>query len=149
PDGLVGDDEIVVVVQDRDLPAQHGFGLPRLALGLSLADARNDVKAVLERRVDAPRDGLVGLAAELPPLGMADDRSVHPELAPHRHRDLAGERAFGLPVAVLRVDADLGVRERLDGLRERDVRRADGDVDPAEVGLAERAAERARLARAL
>ena len=55
-----------------------------------------------------------------------------------------------LPVAVLREDADLGAGERLHGRRERDVRRADDDVDVVrQVGVAQRAAERAGLARAL
>ena len=50
---------------------------------------------------------------------------------------------------VLRGDRDLGPRERLDGGCERDVRRADDDVHRAEVGLAKRAAELARLGRPL
>ena len=133
----------------RHLPLQHLFRLARLALGLGLADARDHVEAGSSAAVDAARHRLVGLAEVLPALGVADDRAVDPELDQHRRRDLAGERALACPVAVLREHPDVRAREGLHRLRERDVRRADRDVDVAEVRLPQRAAELARLAWAL
>src|SRR5207244_11334917 len=59
----------------------------------------------------------------------ADDSAVDAELAQHRRRDLARVRALAFPVHVLRRDRELGLGELADGRRERDVRRADGDVD--------------------
>ena len=54
--------------QRGELALEHGLGLPRLALGLRLADARDDAQAGLERRLRAPRDRVVGLAEQLPAL---------------------------------------------------------------------------------
>ena len=62
---------------------EHGLGLPRLALGLGLADAGDHVEPGLERGPHALGDGLVGLAEVLAPLGVADDRPVDAELAQH------------------------------------------------------------------
>ena len=149
PHGLVRDHQLVVGRENGHLAAQNGLRLPRFALCFGLTDARDHVEARSERGLDAPRDGLVGLAEVLPALGVADERSVHAELAQHRRRDLAGECALVGPVAVLREDADLGAGQRLHGLLERDERRADDDVDIGrQVGLAQRAAERCRLRRA-
>ena len=94
PDRLVRDDEVLVALEHRDLAAQNVLRLPRLALGLGLADARDHRQAGVERGACAPGDGLVRLAEVLPPLGVADDRAVDAELAQHRRRHLAGERAF-------------------------------------------------------
>ena len=70
---------------------------------------------------------------------------VHAELEQHRRRHLAGERALGLPVAVLREDADLRPASACTAA-ERDERRADDDVDVVrQLGVAQRAAEGARL----
>ena len=49
-----------------------------------LADARDHAEPGLERGPRAPRDRLVGLAEELPALGVADDRAVDAELEQHR-----------------------------------------------------------------
>ena len=100
-----------------------------LALILELPDASDHAQAGLERVLGAQADGLVGLAEELPPLGVADDRALDAELHEHRCRDLAGERALALPVHVLRGHRDIGAGEHLNGGSERDVRRADDNVD--------------------
>ena len=104
------------------------------------------MQAAVERGRGAARDRLVGLAEPLAALRVADEGPVHAELAQHRRRDLARERTLGVPVAVLREHADLGAGERLHRRRERDVRRADDDVDAVgrSAMLAKRAAERSR-----
>ena len=48
--------------------------------------------------------GRVGLAEQRAALGVADDHVLGAGLAHHRRADLAGERAFALPVQVLRGD---------------------------------------------
>ena len=101
-----------------NLPAKHRLGLPRLALRLRLADAGDDVEAVLDRRVRPSCGGRVGLAEVLASLGVADDRAVHPELPEHRRGHLAGEGALVGPVDVLRGDGDLCPGERADRLAE-------------------------------
>ncbi len=119
---------------DTDLTREHRLGLARLALGLGLPHAGDDVEAGLERRLGAKPYRLVRLAEVLAPLGVADDRARHAELEQHRRRDLARERALELPVDVLRVDADAAVgAEALQRRLERDVRRADDDVDSCRV----------------
>ncbi len=109
----------------RDLAAQHGVGLPRLALGLGLADAGDHCEPRLERRLAAHAHRLVGLAEVLAPLGVPDDRALDAELEQHRRRDLARERALVRPVDVLGVDGDSAP----DRGRERRERRADDDLD--------------------
>ena len=61
-------------------------------------------RPVLERGDRAARDGLVGLAEVLPPLGVADDRARDAELEQHRRRDLARVGALVGPVHVLGED---------------------------------------------
>src|SRR6185312_5965319 len=87
----------------RQLAPQDVLRLPRLALLLRLADARDHAEPGFERRPCAPGDGLVGLAEVLPPLGVADEGADDAEVEQQRRRDLARERAFRLPVHVLRV----------------------------------------------
>jgi hypothetical protein len=92
-------------------------------------------------------DPLVGLAEELAPLRMPDDRSVDPQLEQHRRGDLAGERALCLPMNVLGSDRDFRPGERLHRRAQRQERRADGDIDavePLEL-VTELATERRRL----
>ena len=147
PDRLVGDHEVVVGLEHADLAAEDVVGLARLALGQGLADAGDHVQPALQRGAAAPRDGLVGLAEVLAAFRVADERAVDAELAEHRRGDLAGERAFALPVAVLGEDTDLRAGECLHGCGERDVRRSDDDVDVVwQRRVAQRAAELARLA---
>ena len=118
PDRLVGDDEVVLGLEHRDLATQDVLGLPRLALGLGLAHAGDHGQARIERRAGTLRDALVGLAEELASLRVADDRAVDPELAQHRRGDLAGERALRLPVHVLRGDRDVRAGQELHGHAE-------------------------------
>ena len=118
-------------VADRlDLDAQHGLRVAGVALLLRLADAGDDAEARLERRLRASRDARVGLAEVLPPLRVADDRAVDAELEQHRRRDLAGVRALGLPVHVLRVRREAGLDARV----QRGVRRRDDRVDAVDAG---------------
>src|SRR5581483_979066 len=128
PDGLVGDDEPLVGLEDGDLAAEHVLGLVRLALLERLADAGDDVEAGLERGGGAPRHAVVGLPEQLPPLGVADERAGDAELEEHRRRDLAGEGAFRLPVDVLRVRRQAGV----DAVPEPREGRADDRVEAGE-----------------
>src|SRR5581483_6244212 len=81
----------------------------------------------------------VGLAEELPALGVTDDDIAHVQLGEHGRADLAGVRAVVLPVTVLRAEdhRDLvGVHEVL---QRPDVGewRADHDVDRLVVVLLE------------
>ena len=134
PDGLVRDDEPLVLRDDPDLTREHGLGLARLALRLGLAHARDHVESRLERSLGAKAHGLVRLAEVLPPLGVPDEGARHTELEQHRRRDLARERALELPVHVLRVDANAAVgAEPLQRRLERGERRADDDVDSCRV----------------
>ena len=61
-------------------------------------------------------DGVVGLAEQRAPLGVADDHVARAGVADHRRADLAGERALALPMQVLRGDAD---RAAFRGVRRR------------------------------
>ena len=90
-------------LEHGDLPAEHVFRLPRLALLECLADARDHVQAGVERRPRPQRDALVRLAEVPAPLGMADERAGDSELEQHRRGDLARVRPLRLPVHVLRV----------------------------------------------
>jgi hypothetical protein len=109
-----------------DLAAQHCLGLPRLALGLGLSDARDHGEPGFERRLAASPDCVVGLAEQLTALRVADDRALDAQLEEHRSRDLAREGALTLPVDVLRVDRDTAA-DRCDERRER---RAHDHLDP-------------------
>ena len=84
-------------------------------------------------------DGLVGLAEILAALGVADERSLDPELEQHPRRDLAGERALVVPVDVLGVHRDAAG----DRFAQRCERRAHDDVDARR--RVERGAEVLRL----
>src|SRR6266511_3331998 len=107
PDRLVGEDEVVLGLEHGDLAPEDVLGLAGLALGPCLADTGDHGEAGVERGPGASRDALVRLAEELPPLRVADDRTVDAELAQHRRRDLAREGALRLPVDVLGSDGDL------------------------------------------
>ena len=79
PDGLIGEDDPSGLAA-ADLPeplvelgADPVHGPPGLPLLEGFADAEDGGQAVAESRPDLPVDGRVGLAEELPPLGMADD----------------------------------------------------------------------------
>ena len=112
--------------RDRlDLDLEHELGVAGLALLERLADAGDHAEPGLERGARAARDHLVGLAEELAPLRVADERALDAELEQHRRRDLAGVGAARLPVHVLGIDRPAA----LDGCAERDERRAEDDVD--------------------
>ena len=71
-------------LEHGELAAEHFLGLPRLALLLGSRRRTRSRQARVERRLARARDGLVGLAEELPPLGVADERAVDAELEQHR-----------------------------------------------------------------
>ena len=80
PDRLVGDHELLVLAGgegDRlDLDLEHELGVARLALLERLADAGDHAEPGFERRPGAPGDALVGLAEELAPLRVPDERAL-------------------------------------------------------------------------
>ena len=76
---------------------------------------------------------VVGLAEQRAALGVADDHVTRAGLADHRRADLAGERAFALPMQVLRGDAMALPVAAFDRGREGCERRRDRDVDAAHV----------------
>ena len=65
----------------------------------------NAVELLAQPDVDG---ALVGLAEQLTPLRVADDRAVDAELEQHRGGDLAGEGALHLPVHVLGGNGNVG-----------------------------------------
>jgi hypothetical protein len=78
------------VVVDRlqiraQLTPQHRLRLVGVPLRLGLAHAEDRLEARLQRGGNLARQGLVGLAEELAPLGMPEDHSPHPYL-PQHHR---------------------------------------------------------------
>ncbi len=113
-----------------DLVAELALGVAGLALLLGLADAQDRHEAGRERRRDLQLERPVGLAEQLAPLGVAEDHAVDADLDQHRRRHLAGERALGRLVHVLRVDLDPRAARRVDHRLQRRERRADRDVDP-------------------
>ena len=60
---------------------------------------------------------------------MADDHELCPGLADHRRRHLAGERAFALPVDVLRGNGDVRIAKRFGRRVHRREGRRDNDFD--------------------
>src|SRR5438445_60639 len=98
-------------------------------------------------RAHLPVDLLVGLAELLPTLGVADEHEPAAELGQHRGRDLSGERAGRLPVAVLGAERDRAGREQLAHGAERREGGAEDDVDAARAPepVAHAGGERPRL----
>jgi hypothetical protein len=117
-------------LEHRELAAEDVLRLPRLALPLRLADARDHAQARVERGPRPLRHGLVGLAEVLPPLGVAHESADDAELEQQRRRDLARVRALRLPVHVLCVRGQPG----LDAFAQPGERRADDGVEPGEGG---------------
>ena len=110
--------------------AELALGVAPLALLLGLADAQDRQQAGVERGRHLQRQRLVGLAEQLAPLGVAEDRRrATPSSSSIGARDLAGERALGRVVHVLGVDLDARAARRVDHRRQRGERRADRDVD--------------------
>ena len=114
PDGLVGDRHPLGVLQTAAAPARRrvvatstSSVLPCFALGLGLAHAHDGQQAVIESGVHLLLHVRVGLAEELPPLGMADDDGGHAEVGQHGRGDLPGVRPLVLPEHVLRRDLDV------------------------------------------
>src|SRR5664280_868208 len=130
PDRLVRERQVrrVEPLDRGALPFQHRQRLASLALLERLADAEDHVEAGALGRLSAGAGGGVALAEVLPPLRVAGDHPAHPELGEHRRRDLAGERAAVLPVAVLGADRDLGAGRDQHGRGEQRERRADDDL---------------------
>src|SRR5262245_13741187 len=131
-----------------DLTGDDGAGRLGLALLERLADAHDRDEAGGQHGAGPPVDGLVGIAEELPALGVTDDHEDAARLAEHRDRDLARVGALWLPVAVLRGELDPrsieGPRHHVEG---REGWR-DHHLPPARAAdvLGQRLGERDRLA---
>src|SRR5262249_51833090 len=97
--------------------------------GELLADADNGAEPALEHRARLLADRLVGVAEQLAPLAVADDRPGRAGVAKQSGRDLAGEGAARLPVTILCAGRDRRALEALrDGADRREHRR-DADRD--------------------
>src|SRR5208283_2459296 len=108
------------------------FRASRLAVSQHLANADDGREARSERRFGLLEHGFVGIAKELTALRMADDGIAATSLDKHNSGDLAGERAFLLPVNVLAGDGDFGAFGGFDGDRNVGERRGDDDVTVAD-----------------
>mmetsp|Transcript_88654 Transcript_88654/g.173387 ORF Transcript_88654/g.173387 Transcript_88654/m.173387 type:complete len:290 (+) Transcript_88654:120-989(+) len=133
PDGLVGDDDVVPVLDLRDhsgqLPLVHLVRLPRLALLQQLADAEDHLHALLLADLHLLRRDLVGVAVLRAALGVADERPTDAEVGEVLRAPLPGESAEARGRDVL---GGHGHAQALDALlHHRDVqgRRADENVD--------------------
>ena len=83
---------------------------PGFALLQRLADAQDRREPAAARGGELRRHLRVGLAVELAPLRMADDRVAAAELREHRRRHFAGVRALRVLADVLRAPGDRGCR---------------------------------------
>ena len=91
-----------------ELPLDHRRTSAPAAAPSAVSPTHSERRAA---RAAAPRatlrvDLLVGLAEELAPLGVPEDDERQPSVASIGGRDLAGEGALRLPVAVLRAERD-------------------------------------------
>src|SRR6478736_9862177 len=96
-------------LEHRELPTEDALRLPRLALLVRLADARDHAQTRFKCRSGALGDGLVGLAEVLPPLGVTDEGADDVQLEQQRRGDLARVCTFLLPVHVLRIGREARV----------------------------------------
>src|SRR5262245_20998035 len=113
-------------------------GAARLALLERLADADDRRHLVLQDRLDLQVHDLVGVAEELPALRVPDDDVGDVQLRQHRRRDLAGERALLLEVAVLRSEKDpelVALDDRLERAQVGEGRRDDDVARLVVVGV--------------
>src|SRR6266540_42282 len=107
PDGFVRDHGLCHPCRLRagqrglDLAHHLGFGAAGVSFLQAFADSQDGSNPRPENGPDLLRDGLVDLAEELPALGVAHDHVPALQRGQHGGRDLAGERAFLLPVHVL------------------------------------------------
>ncbi len=107
PDGLVGDDEPRHLLGRRapsgrrwSARSRRCLGLPVLALLLGLAHAHDGRHGVAQHGPHGGRHHLVGLAEELPALGVARrSRSDTPRRGQHGRGDLTGEGPLVLVVS--------------------------------------------------
>jgi hypothetical protein len=86
------------VVGRGHLPHQHRLGEVPLPLGERLPHAHDGREPVASRRAELGRHLRVGLAHQLPALGVAHDHPAAADGLQHLARHLAGERAvrFGV-----------------------------------------------------
>jgi hypothetical protein len=90
------------------LPFDHIFGVAGFPFGQHFADADDRGHAGGDGRTRLLIDGGVGLAIELPPLGMADYHVRTSDVPEHRGGDLAGMSAkIVLDGTVLAGDMDI------------------------------------------
>ena len=137
PDRLVRDDEgpgLLLGEAGQAGPhlARHLLlGPVRLPLLQRLPHAHDRGHAVGDDSLGLPRHVVVGLAEQLPALGVAHDDVLDLERGQHARRHLSGEGPLRLPVDVLgpeREGQPVGLDQRLDA-PERGERRAHHDLD--------------------
>ena len=107
------------------MPNDHSGLLARFALSMGLADADNRREASLQRRFRLRADKLVSLVVIVPTLGVPDDHVPGARVLEHCGRNVAGESAARLGVAILTAEAEIGALDPEGGLRDQRRRRAD------------------------
>ena len=75
----------------------------------------------------------VGFAQDVPPLAVAENDVLHAQVAEHRGADFAGKCPIGLVVDILSAQGDFRTLDRLADRLEVARRRADGQIDSAEL----------------
>ena len=143
PDRLVGDHDL-----GEALVGHAGEVVPdllaQLALGVARRRAPDSVSPThrIGARPAASAAGTFSASARsvspnsCAPLGVAEHHAAHVQLAQHRRRDLAGERALGLVVHVLRVHLHARAARAVDHRAQVGERHADRHVDAVDRGHA-------------
>ena len=130
PDGLVGNDDVVPVLDGvgvgLELSADDSGGLAGLSLLEGLTEAGNDLDAVLESVGGLLGDLGVGLALGAA-LGVTDDGPVDLEVLQHLSGGLTSEGTVALGPAILSSDGDVGA-DGGDSLAEVGSRGGDDDL---------------------
>lgn len=142
PDGLISDDNVLPVLGLDDLSKSlkldsvniHGF--VSLALLLELADAVDDLEAVLEGELGLLGNQSVLLAEDVTALRVAENNPVGTVVLDHLRGDLTSESTGVLDVAVLSGDLDLGALGKRRGQAEVGRRNSNDDLNSGvELGL--------------
>src|SRR5436190_1172101 len=108
---------VALAQRDLELPRHDLQHVPGLALLERLTDAEHRLQVGRERRSDFFFGVGVRLAEDVTTLGVADQSESGAALFGERSGGGSGERAFGLPMEVLRSDRDVAVTR--DSLRDR------------------------------
>jgi len=129
PDRLVSHDSSEIIRQRLgQLPADHRLRLAGQALRLRLPDAGHGDQPCRQRRLHLGAHHRIRLRMVGAAFGMAEDDMGGAGIAQHGGRDVAGMRALGRRMAILRADGDRPAREQ--GCQGRHMRegRADQQV---------------------